>query len=133
MTADTSSQLRLDNLGIAVRDVAAAASFFREGLGFDVEERDHDAEVNLGSGTRLYLFETATAAAHRDRSPELDDNPAGPDHVSFRVDDVDEACRRLQGRGIEFIHGPADKPDWGLRVAPFRDPDHNLYFLIKPL
>ena len=44
----------------------------------------------------------------------------------FFVGDVDVACFKLKKRGVAFVTEPFDRPDWGIRVAHFRDPNGNL-------
>jgi catechol 2,3-dioxygenase-like lactoylglutathione lyase family enzyme len=51
------------------------------------------------------------------------------DHVSFSVDDVDQACTELQRMGLVPEVGPQDFY-WG-RSAYFRDPDGRLVELHK--
>jgi catechol 2,3-dioxygenase-like lactoylglutathione lyase family enzyme len=122
----------VDNVGLAVRDLEATFEFFSERLGLEIQRYpDGSGSVHF-EGSSLYVFETAEPG-DPPRRPDLDAARPGLDHISFRVDDVDAAHAELAARGVEFIEGPVSKPDWGLRVAAFNDPDQNLYFLIKPL
>src|SRR5262245_15250684 len=122
-------RLKIDNVGIAVTDVKRAADWFRNSLGLEVTEEDPSSVlVDLADG-QLYVFETDTAKQGPARKSTLEGNEPGLDHISFRVPDVDAVHADLAARGVEFIERPVSKPDWGLRVAAFVDPDRNLYFL----
>lgn len=46
--------------------------------------------------------------------------------IILRVEDVDTAYDQLKGKGIEFVKEPHDTPEFGMRVAYFRDPAGNL-------
>ena len=79
---------------------------------------------------KLFLFVGAPGREPVARQPfELNLNPAGIDHVSFLVDNVDKTHTELVGRGIQFHAQPADQ-SWGARAAMLRDPDGtNIYLL----
>jgi catechol 2,3-dioxygenase-like lactoylglutathione lyase family enzyme len=125
--------MQVDNVGLAVRDVEAVFAFFSGPLGLEVQRyADGSGSVQF-EGSSLYVFQTPEADASPPRRPDLAAARPGLDHISFRVDDVDAAHAELAARGVQFIEGPVSKPDWGLRVAAFNDPERNLYFLIKPL
>jgi lactoylglutathione lyase len=39
------------------------------------------------------------------------------------VDHLDEAMQTLSSKGVKFITGAVERPEWGMRTAHFRDPD----------
>lgn len=118
----------LDNIGIAVTDLEASLAFYR-GLGFVPEYRDaHSALVRAG-GVALYLFKT-TVRSPVVRSFDLTGNPAGLDHLSFNVPNVDAACERLRAMGIAIEREPRDY-EWGARAACLRDPDGTCIWLLQ--
>jgi catechol 2,3-dioxygenase-like lactoylglutathione lyase family enzyme len=124
---------RLDNVGIACRQLSRTVDFFRT-LGAtvvaDSESTPPGATVNL-DGSYLYVFETASPGERLGaRMPDLTKNPAGVDHISFTVEDVDSAYAELRRRGVHFVAEPSSNEEWGLRTAAFVDPDDNLYFLV---
>jgi predicted enzyme related to lactoylglutathione lyase len=53
--------------------------------------------------------------------------------IILEVDSVDESIHELRQRGVAVMREPEDEPDWGMRVAYIRDPDHNLIELNQPL
>jgi len=126
---------RIDNIGIAVRDVRAAAEFWRARVGLAVTESFDGAPPSIAvtiGDQYLYVFESAGAGTPR-HEPSLGENPLGIDHVSFTVGDVDEECARLTAAGVAFDAEPASVEAWGIRLAPFRDPEGNLFYLVQSL
>ena len=51
--------------------------------------------------------------------------------LSFQVEDVEEACKYLQEKGVEVISPPWDVIDWGMKLAFIRDPEGNLIELAQ--
>ncbi len=120
--------LGLDNVGVAVRDVARSVAFYQL-LGFEPEYVAKDSAFLRGPGVALYLFRTQGPPLSP-RSFDLEGNPVGYDHLSFQVADVDGVCGRLQQRGVVVERGPQDYP-WGARAACLRDPDGNCVWLLQ--
>ena len=118
----------LDNVGIAVRDVGRSVAFY-QALGFAAEDSGPASATLRAGPVVLYLFRTDGPPAAR-RSFDLEGNPAGFDHLSFQVADVDAACSRLRELGIAVEREPADY-DWGARAACLRDPDGNCIWLLQ--
>jgi catechol 2,3-dioxygenase-like lactoylglutathione lyase family enzyme len=126
--------MKVDNVGLAVRDLDAVLAFFEGPLGLAIERYGEDGGASVHfENASMYVFQTPEAASVPERRPDLSGATPGLDHVSFIVEDVDAAHAELAARGVEFIEEPVSKPDWGLRTAAFVDPERNLYFLIKPL
>jgi catechol 2,3-dioxygenase-like lactoylglutathione lyase family enzyme len=129
--------LRLTHARLLVRDYAAAFRFWSEIVGLeptygDIEGRYADFEVG-SEDTSLAIFE----ARFQDGAMGLPERSAerGPDQVAlvFRVDAVDEAVATLEARGVTFVSPATDQPDWGIRVAHFRDPEGNLVEIYEDL
>jgi predicted enzyme related to lactoylglutathione lyase len=53
--------------------------------------------------------------------------------LNFHCDDLDAAAEELRSRGASFIVEPTARPDWGIKVAHFRDPDGNLIEINSPM
>jgi len=49
------------------------------------------------------------------------------------VKDIETSVDELREKGVVFINEIHDRPDWGIRVAHFRDPDGNLIEINTPL
>lgn len=128
--------LAIDNIGIAVGDVAAEAAFFADKLGLAVDvsldAEPASAAVHLGD-QYLYVFQTASEEQPARRAPDLVGNPPGYDHISLRVADVDAAYAELRSRGVEFEGEPVSVESWGIRLVAFRDPEGNGFFLVQRL
>ncbi len=120
--------LGLDNVGLAVRDVARAVAFYGL-LGFKSDSVAEDSAFLRGPGVALYVFRT-DGPAQPPRSFDLEGNPLGYDHLSFQVADVDGACARLRELGVTVEREPQDYP-WGARAACLRDPEGNCVWLLQ--
>lgn len=61
---------------------------------------------------------------------ELALEPKGRFMVFLFVDDVDEAYRAFEEKGVKFVTEPKDQY-WGGRTAEFADPDGNRFVLVS--
>lgn len=50
--------------------------------------------------------------------------------VCFQVEDLDQSCKELMSKGVEFAAGPR-KQVWGGRTALLLDPDQNIVVLTE--
>ncbi len=122
----------IDHLALVTTDVARAARFFTELLGFTEAGRLETPTsgliifVSLG-GTQVELFGSGDPQA-----PVGTDTSVGFQHLALAVDDVDAECARLQAAGVEFSLLPTTVTP-GLRIAFFRDPDGNRLELMQRL
>ena len=121
---------------LLVRNMGKTFRFYRDVLGLTPKlggEDDVYAEFETGA-TTLALFRRSfmapvVAAQDKPAAPEGQDTVA----LIFAVDNVDQAYRKLSGKGIAFVTQPEDRPEWGLRTAHFRDPDGALIEIYSPL
>jgi lactoylglutathione lyase len=128
--------LRYSHTRLLVADYAACFRFYRDVLGFEPvfgDETSGYADFATGEVT-LALFdrhEMAETVGTTGKPPETD----AQDRVAliFSVDSVDVAYAELRAKGISFLAEPGDRPDWGIRVAHFRDPDDNLIEIFHSL
>ncbi len=51
----------------------------------------------------------------------------------IEVENVDETHAQLVEKGVEFVVGPKDMKQWGIRTAHLRDPDGTLIELASSL
>ena len=122
--------MRLTHVRLLVDDYAACFAFYRDVLGFTPTFGDESgpyADFDTGSDVSLALFVSKyQIAAEPGR---------GKDEVLIilQVDSVDESIAELRQRGVAVVRQPEDRPDWGIRVAYIRDPDHNLIELNQSL
>jgi catechol 2,3-dioxygenase-like lactoylglutathione lyase family enzyme len=127
---------KYENTRLLVPNFKACFLFYSDVLGFTATfgtEDDVYADFNTGS-TIIALFEQHLMSATMGTS-SLPAQASAQDKAClvFAVDDVDITCRQLQQQAVEIIAGPADRPDWGIRAAHFRDPAGNLIEINQPL
>jgi methylmalonyl-CoA epimerase len=97
----------LDHVGIAVADLAAALTFYRDALGLDIEapeevtsQRVRAHFVPVGD-TKLELLE-ATAPDSPIAKYVAKRGP-GLHHITLRVDDIHAAVAQLKARGAKLV------------------------------
>jgi methylmalonyl-CoA/ethylmalonyl-CoA epimerase len=112
---------RIDHLGIAVRDLAAARTTFAALLG----AKPLGEETVESEKVRVAFFRTGESAFEllEPTSPDspvakfLDKRGEGIHHVCLAVDDIDHEVARLRAQGFQFA-GDAPRPGaGGARVA----------------
>lgn len=119
--------IRLENVGIAVRDIEAAIAFFTD-LGLSVLGRDTvsgewaDTAVGLdGNHARIAMLQTPDGEGHLElfeyihpeaieTSPTLP-HEIGMHRVAFSVDDMDEALAVAARHGCHPLRGVATYED----------------------
>jgi|HubBroStandDraft_6_1064221.scaffolds.fasta_scaffold365543_2 lactoylglutathione lyase len=141
--ADCAVSARLDHAGLAVADLAAAATWYCDVLGLvreltlRVEPLDLSIEMLIHPvhGYRLELL-------HRPGSghPGKPADPAqaalreGYGHVAFDLADLDAGYDRAVALGARPVMPPGPSPEAGVRMAFIADPEGNLIeFLHRPL
>ncbi len=108
---------RVDFIGIPVRDLARADEFYGTTLGLERNPNSGKrwVEYELGNVTLALI---SPEAMGRDFEPQPHQMP-----IALRVENVEEARRKLEAAGVEF-HG--EIIDSGVcHIAPFADPDGN--------
>lgn len=112
---------RLDHVGIAVKDLAAALEFYRDALGLHVEaseevttQRVRAHFVPVGEATLELLEATAPDSAI---ARYIDHRGPGIHHITLRVDDIDAALAQLTARGVRLVDEKARPGAEGARVA----------------
>ena len=112
---------------LAVDDVERASAFYRAAFGWRVRAAvPVYVELDTGGGTAvaLYLrsgFGANTGAAAL-ASPTTGTTAT---ELYVRVDDLDDAVRRLSAAGARELSAAAPRP-WGDTAAYFADPDGNV-------
>jgi catechol 2,3-dioxygenase-like lactoylglutathione lyase family enzyme len=97
-----------------VSDLKKAARFYEKTLGL---ERKYEFSSYVG-------FECGGVEIGLIPRPKGEAPCAMSATVQLLVDDVDQFCRGLKMRGVEFTKEPHDET-WGGRQATFKDPDGN--------
>jgi methylmalonyl-CoA/ethylmalonyl-CoA epimerase len=116
---------RLDHVGIAVTDLAAARDFYEQTLGLEVAHE----EVLADQGVHELLFRSGDAFVQL-VAPLAPDTPVGRflarrgegvHHVGYLVPDVAAAVRELRTEGIAVVD-PAPRTGSGGTVVAFVHP-----------
>jgi lactoylglutathione lyase len=104
-----------------VDDLDLAKSFYNRVFDIPVHFEDADSAVFLFGSTMVNLLRV-DAAVELIAPAQVGDAAAGPRaQLTLTVDDVDDTCALLVGRGVQLLNGPMDRP-WGIRTAAFTDP-----------
>ena len=98
---------RLDHVGIAVKDLAAALAFYRDALGLEIEvseevtsQRVRAHFIPVGDAKLELLEATASDSAI---AKYIDKRGPGLHHIALRVDDIVAALAQLKARGVRLI------------------------------
>jgi len=127
--------LKLDMVGIIVKDMPKALAFYRAlGLAIPAEmDKEGHVEITLETGLRL-AWDTHDMI----RSFDADWQPPSPPYgisLAFLCEsasDVDKTYKRLVEAGYEGHNKPFDA-FWGQRYAQIVDPDGNEVDLFAPM
>jgi glyoxylase I family protein len=131
---------RLDHVGLAVRDLAAAVDWYRAAFGYDhelslrVEPIDLDIVMlrHPTHGDRLELLHRpGSAAGPRPASPAEAALSEAYGHIAFDVADLDGTYAAAVGLGARPVLAPQPSPEAGVRMAFVADPEGNLVELLS--
>jgi len=110
--------MKIDHLGVAVRDLNAVRAFYTEKLGMSctgeevvAEQKVKVAFLPLGE-TNIELLEAT--AADGPIAKFLDQKGEGVHHVAIRVTNIEEALASLKAKGVRLID---EKPRIGAHGA----------------
>jgi catechol 2,3-dioxygenase-like lactoylglutathione lyase family enzyme len=109
-----------------VEDLKSTKAFYETVFGLQIVFEDKYSAVFRFSNIIINLLDSTAApeliAPARVASPE-----AGT-RMQFTIDveDVDEMCEELTGRGVEILIGPMNRP-WGIRTAASQDPAGHIW------
>jgi len=122
------NQLEFSHVRLLVPNVRDCFLFYRDVIGLTVRYGDEDtpfAEFQTGS---VNLALEPLLVSEPDEARVKPHEFSAQDRVAliFRVEDIDATYDRLKSRDVEFVKEPHDTPEFGMRVAYFRDPAGNL-------
>jgi methylmalonyl-CoA/ethylmalonyl-CoA epimerase len=117
--------MRIDHLGIAVRDLAQAEPLYEALLGAPSTGR----EVVASEAVEVSFFTVGESRIEllQPTGPEspiakaIEKRGEGVHHVCFKVDDIEAEVARLRARGFQFV-GAAPRPGAGGAVVAFIHP-----------
>jgi catechol 2,3-dioxygenase-like lactoylglutathione lyase family enzyme len=113
-----------------VEDLGEAKRFYREVFGLPVHYEDDNSAVFEFGGTLINLLQVDQAPALVAPAAVASQSAGVRFQFTLGVDDVDATCAELEGRGVELLNGPVDRP-WGIRTASFRDPGGHIWEIAK--
>ncbi len=124
---------RIEHLGIAVKDIAAAEKIFTDVLGLAPYKREEVEDENVITS----FFQTGESKVEllqstSDDGPiarHIDKRGEGLHHVAFHVDDLEGEISRLEQKGYRCISGPKGGAD-GKSIA-FLHPSDTSKVLIE--
>ena len=99
--------LKLDHLGIAVKSIESAITFYSEILGLKLEGEEviTDQKVRTAflpvGDTEVELLESTDPDGPVAKF--IEKRGEGLQHIAFKVDDIDSALRELEARGVRLI------------------------------
>lgn len=134
--ADPLASLAIHHGGISVADLEASIAWYREMLGFELEQRLHIAQIPAEvafirrGDFRIELFELAGAAplpAER-REPQADLRVHGHKHLCFRVADAPACFASMREKGADIVFESVVD---GTPMGFLRDNTGNLLELIQ--
>ena len=121
--------MRLDGFGILVKDMGTMIRFYRDVLGFEINEPEDARNVYLIKDGTLFLlygrddFEKLTGHKY-----EYIKGLNGHYEIALYVDtfeEVDQAFQNAVNSGAEPVMEPSTEP-WGQRTCYIADPEGNL-------
>lgn len=126
--------LKIDHLGIAVKEIAEARRLFQDILGLElnhietVEEQKVTTARLLIGDTSIELLESTSADSPVAKFIEKRDE--GIHHLAIQVDDLETALSELKTNGIKLIDQNPRKGASGSRIA-FLHPKSTFGILIE--
>ena len=112
---------RIDHIGIAVREIEQAGKFYTDLLGLKIEDIEHvaDQKVNVAF-VPIGDSEVELLASTEPDGPiakYLDSRGEGIQHIAFRVEDIEDALKELNEKGVRLIDHEPRKGAGGARIA----------------
>jgi len=121
--------MKLDGIGIFVNDMAKMIRFYRDVLGFDIQDDENTNNVYLiKDGTLFMLYERKNLEKMTNRKYEYINGLNGHYEIALYVDtfeEVDETYKKVIALGATSVLEPTTEP-WGQRTCYIADPEGNL-------
>ncbi len=121
--------MRLDGIGLLVKDMGTMIRFYRDVLGFEIKEaEDADNVYLVKDGTWFLLYGRKDFETMTHRTYEYVTGVNGHFEIALYVntfDEVDAAFDHAVEKGATPILAPTTEP-WGQRTCYIADPEGNL-------
>ncbi|MBX9646646.1 MAG: VOC family protein [Xanthobacteraceae bacterium] len=133
----TALMFRPNHVCLRVKDLDAEINWWSDVFGAQLVRRskvptiDPGAEIAFMVIADNFHIELVGGGAPQQAAPPPKDITAdygieGWKHIGFEVDDMDRAVAYLRSKGVEVAY-ETDRPDYGVRIALFKEP--NGYFI----
>ena len=121
--------MKLDGLGIFVKDMAAMVRFYRDVLNFEIREDENASNVYLvRDGTLFLLYRRTDFEKMTKRTFGYANDINGHYEIALSVDNyeaVDLTFKEVISKGAIPVLEPTTEP-WGQRTCYISDPEGNL-------
>jgi len=121
--------MKLDGFGLFVKDMATMVRFYRDVLGFEIQEWEDAVNVYLvKDGTLFMLYERRNFESMTGRKYEYINGLNGHFEIALYVDTFEEVDKRFAevvSKGATPVLKPTTEP-WGQRTCYISDPEGNL-------
>lgn len=121
--------MKLDGFGIMVDDMPAMVRFYRDVLGFAIQEQEDAANVYLEKdGTLFLLYRRSDFEKMTGRKFSYVNGWNGHYEIALSVSNyaaVDRAFAEITALGGQAVMAPQTEP-WGQRTCYIADPEGNL-------
>ena len=121
--------MRLDGFGLLVNDMGTMIRFYRDVLGFEIQEAEDTGNVYLvKDGTLFLLYGRKDFEKMTNRRYEYVRGLNGHSEIALYADtfeEVDTAFRNAVEKGAVPVMEPTTEP-WGQRTCYIADPEGNL-------
>lgn len=121
--------MRLDGIGLFVKDMATMIRFYRDVLGFEIKESEDAVNVYLiKDGTLFMLYERKNFEKMTNRKYEYINGLNGHFEIALYVDTFEEVDKRFAevvSKGATPVLEP-ETEKWGQRTCYIADPEGNL-------
>ena len=118
--------MRIDHIGIAVKNLDEAVKFYKDVLGLELEDIEEVPEENVRVAmfrvgeTYIELLQGTTQDSAI--SKFIEKRGEGIHHIAIRVDDVDRSPEILKSRGAVLVYDKARLVSKGSRKINFVHP-----------
>ena len=121
--------MKLDGIGLFVKDMATMIRFYRDVLDFEIKENEDAANVYLiKDGTLFMLYERKNFEKMTSRKYEYINGLNGHFEIALYVDTFEEVDKRFAevvSKGATPVLEP-ETEKWGQRTCYIADPEGNL-------
>ena len=121
--------MKLDGIGLFVKDMATMIRFYRDVLGFEIKESEDAVNVYLiKDGTLFMLYERKNFEKMTNRKYEYINGLNGHFEIALYVDTFEEVDKRF-AEAVKKGATPVREPEtekWGQRTCYIADPEGNL-------